>query len=57
MAKSKRQHKLNTEITAREIRVTDEGIMQLADALKLADSKEMDLVLINDSAVPPVKLF
>jgi translation initiation factor IF-3 len=54
MAKSKRQHKLNTEITAREVRVTDEGILSLSEALKLADSKEMDLVLINDTAVPPV---
>lgn len=54
MAKSKRQHKLNTEITAREVRVTDEGILSLSEALKLVDSKEMDLVLINDTAVPPV---
>lgn len=54
MAKSKRQHKLNTEITAKEVRVTDEGILSLSQALKLADSKEMDLVLINDTAVPPV---
>ncbi len=54
MAKSKRQHKLNTEITAKELRVTDVGIITLAEALKLADSQELDLVLINDSAVPPV---
>lgn len=54
MAKSKRQHKLNTEITSKELRVTDEGILTLADALKIADSREMDLVMINESANPPV---
>jgi translation initiation factor IF-3 len=54
MAKSKRQHKLNTEITAKELRVTDVGIITLAEALKLAESQEMDLVLINEQAVPPV---
>lgn len=54
MAKSKRQHKLNTEITAKDLRVTDVGIITLAEALKLAESQEMDLVLINEQAVPPV---
>jgi len=54
MAKSKRQHKLNTEITAKEVRVTDLGVVALAVALKEASSKEMDLVLINENAVPPV---
>ena len=54
MAKSKRQHKLNTEIISKELRVTDEGILTLADALKIADSREMDLVMINESANPPV---
>lgn len=54
MLKNKRQNKLNTEIKYPQIRVTDEGIMSLVDALKLADSKELDLVLINESANPPV---
>ena len=54
MAKSKRQHKLNTEITSKELRVTDVGIITLPEALKLAESQEMDLVLINEQAVPPV---
>lgn len=54
MAKSKRQHKLNTEITAKDLRVTDVGIITLAEALRLAESQEMDLVLINEQAVPPV---
>lgn len=54
MAKQKRQHKLNTEIIAKEVRITDVGIITLAEALKLADSQELDLVLINEQAVPPV---
>lgn len=54
MAKSKRLHKLNTEITAKEVRVTDLGVVSLTIALKEAESKEMDLVLINENAVPPV---
>jgi translation initiation factor IF-3 len=54
MSKKRREHKLNSEITHREVRVTDEGIMSLAEALRLAESQEMDLVLINDKAQPPV---
>lgn len=54
MAKQKRQHKLNTEITAKEVRITDVGIITLSEALKLADSQELDLVLINEQAIPPV---
>lgn len=54
MAKSKRQHKLNTEITHKELRVTDVGIITLSEALKLANSQELDLVLINEQAQPPV---
>ncbi len=54
MSKKRREHKLNSEITHREVRVTDEGIMSLTEALRLAESQEMDLVLINDKAQPPV---
>lgn len=54
MVKNKREHKLNHEIIAKEVRVTDEDIMSLSDALKLAESREMDLVLINDKATPIV---
>jgi len=54
MNKKRREHKLNSEITHRELRVTDEGIMTLNEALNLAESKEMDLVLINEKAQPPV---
>jgi len=48
------EHKLNSEITASELRIIDEGIMALADAIKLAKSKELDLVMINEKAQPPV---
>ena len=48
MKQKKREHKLNSEITFSEIRVTDEGIMSLTEALRLAESKSMDLVLINE---------
>lgn len=54
MSKKRREHKLNSEITASELRVTDEGIMSLAEAIKLAESKELDLVMINEKAKPPV---
>ena len=54
MNKKKREHKLNLEITANEIRVTDEGIMSLSDAIKLSESRELDLVMINEKAQPPV---
>ena len=54
MNKKRREHKLNSEITASELRITDEGVMSLADAIKLAESKELDLVMINEKAQPPV---
>jgi len=56
---SSTKHRLNEQITAREIRVVDEkgaplGIMSRNEALKLAESKELDLVEIAPNAVPPV---
>lgn len=52
-------HLLNEEITAKEIRVIANdgaqlGIMSPADALHIADEKELDLVMISPNAVPPV---
>ena len=52
-------HRRNGKIRAREIRVLDEtkqplGIMQLGDALRLAQSKGMDLIEIAPTATPPV---
>lgn len=53
------KHRLNEQITAREVRVVDEkgvalGIMSKNEALKLAESKELDLVEIAPHANPPV---
>lgn len=52
--KFKKEHKINSEITNPQLRVTDEGIMSLSDALSLAESKFMDLVMINELAQPPI---
>jgi len=52
--KNKKQHLINREIRATEVRVAENGIMPLQDALKLAESEFMDLVLINDKAQPPI---
>jgi len=50
----KKQHLLNREIRATEVRVTDGGVMPFFDALKLAESQDMDLVLMSPNANPPV---
>jgi len=52
-------HRRNGKIRAREVRVLDEakeqlGVMSLGDALRLAQSKRMDLIEIAPSATPPV---
>jgi translation initiation factor IF-3 len=52
-------HRRNGKIRAREIRVLDEtkqslGIMPLGDALRLAQSKGLDLIEIAPTATPPV---
>ena len=54
-----RKHKINDEITASEVRVLDThgeplGVMNRRDALKLAQDREADLVLIAPQASPPV---
>jgi translation initiation factor IF-3 len=54
MNKNKKQHKLNREITATQVRVSDEGVMSLHEALALAEAKEMDLVLLNEVPNPPI---
>jgi translation initiation factor IF-3 len=53
------KHRRNGKIRAREIRVLDEtkqqlGVMSLSDALRLAQSKGLDLVEIAPNATPPV---
>ena len=56
---SKLDHQLNEEIRDKEIRVIGHdgaqlGIMSPADALRIADEREMDLVKISPNATPPV---
>lgn len=51
-------HKINNRITAKVVRVVGEGIetqiLSLQDALRLADSMELDLVEISPNSDPPV---
>jgi translation initiation factor IF-3 len=53
-----REHRLNDEITAPEVRVVGEdiepGVYPIAEAIKLAEEKQVDLVEISPNAVPPV---
>ncbi|MBL8508454.1 MAG: translation initiation factor IF-3, partial [Chitinimonas sp.] len=58
MAQDK-EPRINGEITAREVRLNDEegeqlGIVSLAEALRMAEEREVDLVEIAPNAVPPV---
>ena len=53
------QHRRNGKIRAREVRVIDDnkqqlGVMALSDALRLAQSKGLDLIEIAATATPPV---
>ena len=55
----KLEHQINEEIRDKELRVIGAngdqlGIMSSADALALAEEKELDLVKIAPNAVPPV---
>ena len=54
-----KEPRINSEITAREIRLVGEqgeqlGILNLAQALTMAESAEVDLVEIAPNAQPPV---
>lgn len=56
---SKLEHQLNEEIRDKEIRVIGSdgaqlGVMSSAEALKLAEEKELDLVKIAPNSTPPV---
>jgi translation initiation factor IF-3 len=53
MNKNKKQHLLNREIRANEVRI-DGQVMRLSEALQEAESQNLDLVLIAPNAVPPV---
>ena len=53
------EHSINEEITEKEVRLIGEdgeqlGIMPTADAQRMADEKELDLVMISPAAKPPV---
>ena len=54
MNNKKKQHLINNEIKAREVRLTDIGIVSFNEALKLAETQNLDLVLIAPNANPPV---
>jgi len=51
-------HRINGKINAREIRLVVEGeepqVLSVADALRMAEEQELDLVEISPNAVPPV---
>ena len=56
---SKQEQQINEEIRDKEIRVVSDdgeqlGIMSAAEALKLAESRNLDLVKIAPMAKPPV---
>jgi translation initiation factor IF-3 len=52
------QHKINGKILAREVRLVMEAgepqVVSIADALRMAEEQDMDLVEISPNAVPPV---
>lgn len=59
MLKISKDNKINEEIRDKELRVIDEngemlGVMSRDEALKLADSKKLDLVNVSPNANPPV---
>jgi translation initiation factor IF-3 len=52
-------HRRNGKIRAREVRVIDDskqqlGVMSLNEALRLAQTKDLDLVEVVPHATPPV---
>ena len=56
--KMKAQHRINSQIRAREVRIVgddvESAVMATRDALKLAEQKGVDLVEISPNAEPPV---
>ena len=52
------QHRINERIVAREVRLIIDGqepiVVTTAEALRMADEQEVDLVEISPNAVPPV---
>lgn len=56
--KQRREHKINQEIRDVEVRLIGEGVTPdvypLNEALSISESLGLDLVLINESSVPPI---
>lgn len=54
----KGQHRINEQIRAKEVRIVgddiESAVYPLAQALKMAEEHEADLVEISPNAVPPV---
>lgn len=54
----KGQYRINEQIRAKEVRIVgddiESAVYQIAQALKMAQDREMDLVEISPNAVPPV---
>jgi translation initiation factor IF-3 len=52
------EHRINTRITAAEVRLVgdnvEQGVYPTAVALKMAQEQEIDLVEISPNATPPV---
>lgn len=55
---SKEQHRINDRIRAKEVRLVgdnvEQGVYTLAEAKRIADEQELDLVEISPNAEPPV---
>ncbi|WP_183988065.1 translation initiation factor IF-3 [Deinobacterium chartae] len=54
-----KEHKINEQIRVRQIRLIDDegnqvGIIDTRDALRMAEEKGLDLVMVGPTAVPPV---
>ena len=51
-------HKINSEITVRTVRLVGEGIeakvCSITEAMRIADEAGLDLVMINETADPPI---
>jgi translation initiation factor IF-3 len=52
-----RKHKINQELTSEEVRIVGRGepfVISTSEALKIAQSEDKDLVLINENQKPPI---
>ena len=55
---NKDQHRINTQIRAREVRLVgdnvEQGVYSIQEALRMANELELDLIEISPNAEPPV---